>query len=66
LICINAEIPADICDIDDELKAIYHSQDTVCIWVFKTKQDRNNFMDKTAGMKKNERENYYLEFYTNH
>ena len=66
MICINAEIPADICDIDDELKAIYHSRDTVCIWVFKTKQDRNNFMDKTAGMKKNERENYYLEFYTNH
>jgi hypothetical protein len=66
LICINAEIPADICDIDDELKAIYHSRDTVCIWVFKTRQDRNNFMDKTAGMKKNERENYYLEFYTNH
>ena len=66
MICINAEIPADICDIDEELKAIYHSRDTVCIWVFKTRQDRNNFMDKTAGMKKNERENYYLEFYTNH
>ena len=66
MICINAEIPADICDIDDELKAIYHSRDTVCIWVFQTRQDRNNFMDKTAGMKKNERENYYLEFYTNH
>lgn len=66
MICINAEIPADICDIDDELKAIYHSPDTVCIWVFKSMQDRNNFMDKTAGMKKNERENYYLEFYTNH
>ena len=66
MICINAEIPADICDIDDELKAIYHSRDTVCIWVFKIRQDRNNFMDKTAGMKKNERENYYLEFYTNH
>ena len=66
MICINTEIPADICDIDDELKAIYHSRDTVCIWGFKTRQDRNNFMDKTAGMKKNERENYYLEFYTNH
>ena len=66
MICINAEIPADICDIDDELKAIYHSRDTVCIWVFKARQDRNNFMDKTAGMKKNERENYYLAFYTNH
>ena len=60
MICINAEIPADICDIDDELKAIYHSRDTACIWVFKTRQDRNNFMDKTAGMKKNERENSTL------
>ena len=66
MICINADIPADVCDIDDELKAIYHCQETAYIWVFKTRQDRNNFMDKTAGMKKNERENYYLEFYTNH
>ena len=48
MICINAEIPADICDIEDELKAIYHSRDTVCIWVFKSRQDRNNFMENDA------------------
>ena len=41
--CIKTEIPQEICDIDDELKAIYHSQDTVCIWVFKSRDDRNNF-----------------------
>jgi hypothetical protein len=64
LICISADIPTDICDIDDELKAIYHSKDTVCIWLFNTRQDRNNFMDETAGMKKSERESYYLEFYS--
>jgi hypothetical protein len=65
LICISANIPENICDIDDELKAIYHSHDTVCIWLFNTRQDRNNFMDKTAGMKKDERENFYLKFYSN-
>jgi hypothetical protein len=49
------------CDIDDELKAIYHSKDTACIWVFKTKVDRNRFVDETAGMVKVERENYFSE-----
>ena len=45
MICIKTEIPQEICDIDDELKAIYHSKDTICIWVFKTRIDRNKFMD---------------------
>ena len=52
MICIKAEIPEDICQIDDELKAIYHSKDTVCIWVFKSRLERNKFMDETVGMKK--------------
>ena len=63
MICIKAEIPQEICEIDDELKAIYHSQDTVCIWVFKTREDRNNFMDETAGMEKDERENYFMKYH---
>jgi hypothetical protein len=46
--CIKTEIPQAICDIDDELKAIYHSKDNVCIWVFKTRTDRNKFIDETA------------------
>ena len=61
--CINTEIPKEICDIDDELKAIYHSKDTVCIWVLKTRADRNRFMDETSGMLKNEREVYFDSFY---
>ena len=28
MICIKTEIPKEICEIDDELKAIYHSHDT--------------------------------------
>ena len=60
MFCIKTEIPKEICDIDDELKAIYHSQDTVCIWIFKSRKDRNSFMDETAGMRKDERENHLL------
>ena len=59
MICIPVEIPKELCAIDDELKAIYHSTDTVCIWVFKTREDRNAFMDATAEMNKASREHYY-------
>ena len=61
VICIKTEIPKEICEIDDELKAIYHSHDTFCIWVFKSREDRNRFMDETVGMKKDDREKYFLE-----
>ena len=37
MICIKTDISQEICDINDELKAIYHSRDTVCMWVFKTR-----------------------------
>jgi len=59
MICINAEIIEDLCQIDDELKAIYHSKDSVCIWVFKTRKDRNAFVEETVGMNKNQRTNHY-------
>ena len=61
--CLKIDIPEEICKIDDELKAIYHSCDTVCIWVFKTRDDRNNFMDETKGMMKAGRENHYYMNY---
>ena len=63
MICIKAEIPVEICQIQDELKAIYHSKDTVCIWVFKSRLDRNKFVDETVGMKKKDREDHYNSFY---
>jgi len=61
--CIQTEIPQEICEIDDELKAIYHSKNSVCIWVFKKREDRNKFMDETAGMLKSDRESHYESFY---
>ena len=36
MICIKADIPKELNEIDDELKAIYHSNDTVCFYIFKT------------------------------
>ena len=63
MICIKTDIPEEICKIDDELKAIYHSKDTVCIWVFRTREDRNKFMDETVGMKTDDRQNYFDNFY---
>ena len=64
MICIKVDIPDEICKINDELKAIYHSSDTFCIWVFKSMEDRNKFMQETIGMAKKERENYYNLFYS--
>tara|TARA_B100001939_G_scaffold202941_2_gene174461 strand:- start:5161 stop:5361 length:201 start_codon:yes stop_codon:yes gene_type:complete len=63
MICLKVDIPDEICEIDDELKAIYHSSDTVCIWVFESMEDRNKFMQETIGMSKKERENHYNLFY---
>ncbi len=57
--CIQVDIPHDLCEIDDELKAIYHSKDTVCIWVFNSRYDRNNSVEETAGVLKAESDIHY-------
>ena len=59
MICIKAEIPKELNNIDDELKAIYHSKDTVCFYIFKTRELRNEFIEKTKGMNKESREKIY-------
>ena len=59
MICIPTQIPDELCAIDDELKAIYNSMDSFCVWIFKTRAERNTFMDATAGMDKDARVSYY-------
>ena len=59
MLCIKTQIPEEICKIDDELKAIYHSDDSVCIWIFESQEDRNRFMEETVGMIKEERETHF-------
>ena len=61
--CLNIDLLEEICKIDDELKAIYHSTDAICIRIFQTRDDRNNFMDETLGMIKADRENHYNMHY---
>ena len=65
MICIKAEIPRELNDIEDELKAIYHSKDTVCFYIFKTRELRNGFIEKTKGMNKESREQIYKEYQSN-
>jgi hypothetical protein len=59
MICIKAEIPEELNKIDDELKAIYHSRETVCFYLFKTRKFRNEFVERTKGMNKEDREKVY-------
>ena len=62
MICIKANIPKELSDIDDELKAIYHSKNTVCFFIFKNREQRNEFVERTKGMLKVERETVYQEY----
>ena len=57
--CIQVDIPHYLCKIDDKLKAIYHSKDSVCIWVFGSREDRNNLVYETAGILKVKTESQY-------
>ena len=62
MICIKTNIPKELSEIDDELKAIYHSKDTVCFFLFKTRELRNKFIEETKGMNKDDREKIYNEY----
>ena len=59
MICIKAKIPEELNKIDDELKAIYHSKEKVCFYLFKTRELRNKFIEETKGMNKEDREKIY-------
>ena len=61
--CFKAQIPDHLQSVKDELKAMYQSKDSICIWIFKTVSERNKFMDETIGMLKEERDNHYMNNY---
>ena len=62
MICIKADIPKELSEIDDELKAIYHSKDTVCFYIFKSRDLRNQFIENTKTMNKIQREEIYKQY----
>ena len=61
MICIKADIPKELNYIDDELKAIYHSNDAV-FFIFKNREQHNEFVKRTKEMLKVDRETIYQEY----
>ena len=55
MIFIKADIPKELGDVDDELKAIYHSKNTF-FFIFKNREQCNEFVERTKGMTKKEGE----------
>jgi hypothetical protein len=64
MICLKAEIPEELNAIDDECKAINHSKDSICFFIFKTRELRNAFVEETKGMMKAERMEVYERYQT--
>ncbi len=62
MFCIKADIPEELVAIDDECKAIYHSKDSVCFFVFESRDIRNQFVEETQGMNKDDRMIVYEKF----
>ena len=62
MISIKADIPKELGDIEDRLMTIYHSKNTVCFFIFKNREQHNEFVERTKGMAKVERETVYQEY----
>ena len=62
MICIQTIIPDELNEIDDECKAIYHSKDSVCFFIFKNRELRNSFVEETQGMMKDARIAIYEKY----
>ena len=62
MICVKVDIPEELNAIDDECKAIYHSSNSVCFFIFKTLELRNTFIEETKGMMKAERMEVYERY----
>ena len=62
MFCIKADIPGELNEIDDELNAIYHSKDTVCFYIFKSRDLRNQFIEDTKTMNKTKRDEIYKQY----
>ena len=62
MICIKANIPKELDYIDDKLKAIYRSKDTVCFYLFENREMPNKFLDKTKGVNRIDREILYQKY----
>ena len=62
MICIIANIPKALAVIEDEMNAIYQSKKKICFYIFKNREQRNEFVEKTKGMNKVNRETVYQKY----
>lgn len=50
--CFKAQVPNHLQSVEDELKAIYQSKDSIYIWIFKNVSEKNKFINEKIGMLK--------------
>ena len=62
MIFVKADIPKELNEIDDELKVIYHSKDTICFYIFKSSDLKNEFIENTRTMNKTHRKKIYKQY----
>ena len=44
MVCIKMDIPKELNEIDDEIKVTNYSKDTICFYIFKSRNLRNEFI----------------------
>ena len=59
MFCIKVDIPEELSTVDDELKANYHNENSVCVFVFNSIDERIQFQYETQGMLKSDRMKVY-------
>ena len=62
MMCIKANIPKELNYIDDELKATYHSKDTICFYILINRDPRDEFIELIIGMNKADQETIYQKY----
>ena len=63
--CIQVDIPNSLCEIDRRIEGYLSQQRLPFVFgCFNSREERNNFVEETAGMLKAERESHYEKNYS--
>ena len=62
MVCIKIDVPKELKYIENKLKVIYRSKDIVCFFIFKHREQRNKFLEKTKVIKEVKQETIYKEY----
>ena len=56
--CFKAQIPDHLQSVKDELKAMYQSKDSICIWIFKNVSEKKQIYKRDDWNAKEEIDNH--------